>query len=129
MPVRIYALVILAMIAGGAAAAASNEDAMKQLVPTGTLRVGLVVAPSPSAFFVTRDKDGKPHGVTVDLGMALAKQLGVPEKFVIAPNSGEVTDDLAKGSIDVSFMPVDEERKKRIAFGPNYVLVESTYMA
>jgi polar amino acid transport system substrate-binding protein len=26
-------------------------------------------------------------------------------------------------------MPVDEERKKRIAFGPNYVLGESTYMA
>jgi polar amino acid transport system substrate-binding protein len=121
--------VILVMMAAGAAAAAGNEEMMKELVPTGTLRVGLVVAPSPSAFFVSLDTSGKPHGVTVDLGIALAKRLGVPEKFVLAPNSGEVTDDLAKGSIDVSFMPVDEERKKRIAFGPNYVLVESTYMA
>ena len=33
------------------------------------------------------------------------------------------------GAVDVSFMPVDDERRKRIAFGPNYVLGESTYMA
>jgi polar amino acid transport system substrate-binding protein len=26
-------------------------------------------------------------------------------------------------------MPVDEERKKRVAFGPNYVVIESTFMA
>ncbi len=26
-------------------------------------------------------------------------------------------------------MPVDEERKKRLAFGPNYFMIESTYMA
>ncbi len=102
---------------------------MKELVPTGTLRVGLVVAPLPSVFFVTKDANGKPQGVTVDLGAALAKQLNVPVEFVVAPNSGLLTDTLAGGSIDVSFMPVDEERKKRIAFGPSYVLIESTYMA
>jgi polar amino acid transport system substrate-binding protein len=128
MVFRIYALAIAAMMVTGAAAA-GNEEIMKQLVPTGTLRVGLVVAPSPSALFVSKDTNGKPHGVTVDLAMALAKKLGVPEKFVIEPNSGEVTNALAKGSIDVSFVPVDDERKKRIAFGPNYVLIESTYMA
>jgi len=101
---------------------------MKQLVPTGTLWVGLVVAPAPSAFFVTKDAWGKPHGVTVDLGTALAKTLGVPVQFFIAPNSGELTDALANASIDAAFMPVDDERKKRISFGPNYVLIESTYM-
>src|ERR1700744_6550801 len=125
---RTYALAIAAMMAAGAATA-GNEEVMQQLVPTGTLRIGLVVAPSPSALFVSKDANGTPHGVTADLGMALAKKLGVPEKFVIEPNTGEVTDALAKGSIDVSFMPVDDERKKRIAFGPSYVLIESTYMA
>ena len=39
-----------------------------------------------------------------------------------------VTDLLAAGDIDVSFMPVDEERKKRIDFGPYYCMIESTYM-
>jgi polar amino acid transport system substrate-binding protein len=40
-----------------------------------------------------------------------------------------LTDELEAGSIDVSFMPMDEERKKRIAFGSVYFLVESTYLA
>jgi polar amino acid transport system substrate-binding protein len=47
---------------------------------------------------------------------------------MLAPNTGELTDALAAGAIDVSFMPVDDERRKRIDFGPVYFLVESTYM-
>jgi polar amino acid transport system substrate-binding protein len=102
---------------------------MEQLVPTGTLRVGVAAAPLPTTLFVTKDASGKPRGVTVDLGAALAKQLGTPVEFIVAPNTGFLTDALAGGTIDVAFMPVDEERRKRIAFGPYYVLIESTYMA
>jgi polar amino acid transport system substrate-binding protein len=102
---------------------------MKQLVPTGTLRVGVVAAPAPSAFFVTTDANGEPRGVTVDLGLALGRELGVPVEFVIAPNSGVITDATANAAIDVTFMPVDDERKKRVAFGPTYVVIESTFMA
>src|SRR5262249_50901048 len=69
-----------------------------------------------------------PHGVTVDLGEALAKELGVAAEFMVAPNTGELTDALEAGRIDVTFMPVDDERKKRIDFGPVYFEVESTYM-
>ena len=47
---------------------------------------------------------------------------------MVAPNTGELVDALEAGRIDVSFMPVDDERKKRIAFGPVYFEVESTYM-
>ena len=39
-----------------------------------------------------------------------------------------LTDALAEGKIDAAFMPVDEERKRRIAFGPAYVPGESNYM-
>ncbi|MET0747683.1 MAG: transporter substrate-binding domain-containing protein, partial [Rhizobium sp.] len=35
---------------------------------------------------------------------------------------------LESGAIDVSFMPVDEERRKRVAFGPAYYILESTYL-
>lgn len=124
----IYALLLAGAMSAGAATA-SDEVVMKQLVPTGKLRVGVAVAPSPSTFFVTKDASGKPQGVTVDLGVALASALGVPVEYFVAPNSGVLTDAVANGSIDVSFMPVDEERKKRISFGPSYVLIESTYMA
>jgi polar amino acid transport system substrate-binding protein len=104
------------------------RDAMNELAASGRLRVGVVAAPSMSAFFVTQDAAGEPRGVTVDLGAALAAWLGVPVAFMVAPNSGLVTDALATGAIDVSFMPVDDERKTRIAFGPAYFVVESTYL-
>jgi len=101
---------------------------MNELAANGKLRVGVVAAPAMSAFFVTRDAAGAPRGVTVDLGTALAAKLGVPVEFLVAPNSGEVTDALATGAIDVAFMPIDEERKKRLDFGPAYFAVESTYL-
>lgn len=123
------ALAFLVAIAFASPAGAQDADAKKELAPNGTLHVGVAVAPKPSPLFATKDADGKPVGVTVDLGNALAKRLGVPVEFFIAPNTGELTDALAKAAIDVSFMPVDAERKARVAFGPFYVLVESTYMA
>ena len=102
---------------------------MKELIPTGKLRAGVAFAPMPGALFVVKDVDGKPRGVTVDLANELARRLGVAIEFMVAPNTGLLTDALAAGAIDVSFMPVDEERRKRIDFGPAYFLVESTYMA
>ena len=110
-----------------ATTASANESAMKELNPTGKLRVALVFAPSMSIFFVVKEND-KARGVTADLAAALGKKLDVPVATVLFPNSGLATDALEAGNVDVAFMPVDDERKKRIAFGPAYVLGESTYM-
>src|SRR3954470_16458312 len=123
MHIRKLGALMLALLLGTGAAAA-NEAVMKELAPTGKLRVALVFAPSMSVFFVVKDENGKPRGVTADLADALGKKLNVPVEPVLFPNSGLATDALEAGSVDVAFMPVDEERKKRIAFGPNYVLGE-----
>jgi polar amino acid transport system substrate-binding protein len=101
---------------------------MNELIPTGVLRAGVAFAPAPSPLFVVKDADGKPNGVTVDLANELARRLGVPAEFTVAPNTGQLTDALEAGTIDVSFMPIDDERRKRIDFGPAYFMVESTYM-
>jgi polar amino acid transport system substrate-binding protein len=101
---------------------------MSELTPTGKLRAGVAVAPSASPLFVVKDKDGQVRGVTVDLAHELANELGVPLELMVAPNTGELVDALEAGRIDVSFMPVDDERRKRIDFGPVYFEVESTYM-
>jgi len=101
---------------------------VNELTQAGTLRVGVAVAPSASPLFVVKEKDGQPRGVTVDLAHELANELGVPLELMVAPNTGELVDALEAGRIDVSFMPVDDERRKRIDFGPVYFEVESTYM-
>ena len=122
---KVLGVLAALLVAGGAAA---NESAMKELAPTGKLRVGLVFAPSKSVFFIVKDADGKPQGVTTDIAAALGQSLNLPVEYVLFPNSGQATDALEAGSVDVSFMPVDDERKARIAFGPSYCSVESTYM-
>ncbi len=116
---------VTALLIGGAAA---NEDLMKELAPTGKLRVALVFAPTGGTFFVLKEADGKPRGVTADIAAALAQKLTVPVEYVLFPNSGLATDATESGAVDISFMPVDEERKNRLAFGPAYVQGESTYM-
>jgi polar amino acid transport system substrate-binding protein len=108
--------------------ASAQESTMKELAPTGKLRVGVVYAPTMSTFFVLKEGD-KARGVTVDLGEALAKKLNLPVEFVLYPNSGQVTDAVESGAVDVGFMPVDEQRRNRLAIGPDYVRAESTYMA
>jgi polar amino acid transport system substrate-binding protein len=119
-------LIALLLLAGSAAA---DERAVKELVPTGKLRFALVFAPSMSTFFVLKDESGKPRGVTVDLADALAEKLKVPVEYVLFPNSGLVTDALEAGTIDAGFLPPDDERRKRIAFGPLYNVGENTYLA
>jgi polar amino acid transport system substrate-binding protein len=119
------------IVAGGGAAAreeagAALSTARQELAAGGSVRIGVVFAPALSTFFVVKDDAGTAHGVTVDLGNALAATLGVPASFVLAPNSGELTDALEQGRIDVAFMPVDDERRRRVAFGPAYFLLEST---
>jgi polar amino acid transport system substrate-binding protein len=102
---------------------------MKELVPTGKLRVAIAIAPSPSALYALKDStSGRFRGVTVDLGTALAKKLGVQAEFIPHLASGEIQNSAASNKWDVSFMPVDDERKKFVDFGNAYHLLQSTYL-
>jgi len=122
-------VLFLATVAGCASfSGGPTPAALNEIVPTGRLRVGVVAAPALSAFFVTKDADGELRGVPVDLAKELASNLGVPVEFVVAPNSGEVTNAITSGALDIAFLPVDEERKERVAFGPAYFIFESTYL-
>jgi polar amino acid transport system substrate-binding protein len=106
----------------------ASEGLRSQIAPSGRIRLGVVEAPAVTTFFVERVPDGEPRGVTVDLGRALGQHLGLPVEFVVYPNSGQCTKELAAGEIDVGFMPVDDERRKILDFGPAYFLAESTYL-
>ena len=69
-------------------------------------------APAPSALYAIKDEaTGKYRGVTVELGSAIAKKLGVPVEFVPHLASGEIQNSADANRWDVTFMPVDAERK------------------
>ena len=104
-------------------AQAASEAVRNDLAPTGALRVAIAVGPTGSPLWATKDPaSGAPRGVTVDLGRALAVD------FVVYSSSGEITDAAGSGAWDVSFMPVDDERRTKVDFGPDYALGESTYL-
>jgi polar amino acid transport system substrate-binding protein len=106
----------------------ANADGLKdEIAPTGKLRVAIGISPAGGAYWSTKTEAGY-AGVPVDLGKALADQLGVPVEYVAYPNSGQITDAAATGAWDVSFLPEDPERAKKIAFGPIYEVTEATYI-
>jgi polar amino acid transport system substrate-binding protein len=106
----------------------ANADPLKdEIAPTGKLRVAIGISPAGGAYWSTKTESGY-AGVPVDLGKAMADQLGLPVEYVAYPNSGQITDAAAKGAWDVSFLPEDAERAKKIAFGPIYEVAEATYI-
>jgi polar amino acid transport system substrate-binding protein len=120
---------VVAALALTSSVAFAQSPPLGELAPTGKLRVGIAIAPSGSAFWATKDKaSGKPRGVTIDLGAALAKKLGVPVEYVVFANSGAIVTAANDGKWDVTFVPVDDTRKKVVDFAPAYQTFERAFL-
>jgi len=105
----------------------TDAAVLKELAPTGKLRLAIAVAPSPSAQFAIKDGDSY-RGVAVTLGHALAERLGVLIEILPHQASGEIQNSASDNRWDVAFLPVDEERKKFVDFGNAYHLLQSTFL-
>lgn len=106
-----------------------HADVLKdELAPTGKLRVAIGISPAGGAYWSTRTEAGGYAGVPVDLGKAMADQLGVPVEYVAYQNSGQITDSASSGAWDVSFLPKDPERETKMLFGPIYEVTDATYI-
>lgn len=121
-------LMVIAVAGCAAVGPAPDAAVLTDLAPTGKLRFGVAFAPEPSTFFVAKGADGQPSGVAVDLARDLGRQLGRPVEFLVAPNSGQLTDALVSGKVDAALMPVDAERRKKLGIGPIYFIGENTYL-
>jgi polar amino acid transport system substrate-binding protein len=103
-------------------------DALKdEIAPTGKLRVAIAISPAGGAFWSIKTATGY-AGVPVDLGKAMAEQLGVPVEYVAHNNSGQIVDAVGKGTWDITFLPKDPEREGRMSFGPIYEVADATYI-
>jgi polar amino acid transport system substrate-binding protein len=110
-------------------ATGTADQAIKELAPTGKLRVAIAVGPAASALWCVRDPaTGKPRGVPVELGSGLARKLKVPVELVEYDSSGKIIAATNSGAWDVTFVPVDDDRKKVVDFGAPYHLLQSTYL-
>src|SRR5579863_919515 len=91
---RIGGLILgVAILMSGSAHADGLKD---QIAPTGKLRVAIGISPAGGAYWSTKTENGY-AGVPVDLGKALADQLGLPVEYVTYSNSGLITDAASSG--------------------------------
>ncbi len=105
------------------------HKATSDLFPTGRLRVAIAISAAPGAFWASRDPaTGEPRGVSVDLARAFAEELGAPLELVVYENSSSITAAAARGEWDATFIPMDDDRAKKIDFGPVYNVAESTFL-
>ena len=122
-------LLAAALLAAPPASAQDTAAAKAELAPTGTLRVAIAVGPAPSGTYSLKDAaTGQYRGVPVDLSTELAKKLGVPIEYIPYAGTGEIQAAAAAGVWDLTFMPVDDERRKILDFGSPYHLLQSTYL-
>jgi polar amino acid transport system substrate-binding protein len=116
------------MVILGTKAWAAPPDAVHELAPDGSLRVAInygnpVLAQQP------RSGD-EPRGVSAELARELGRQLGVPVRFVIFNQAGQVTEALKSNpkAWDIAFLAIDPVRAQGIDFTAPYVVIEGAYL-
>ena len=103
-----------------------TPDIKRELAPTGTLRVGINL----SNFLLVTGKTawGDPVGVAPDMGVEIARRLGVPVKYITFKTPGELADMAATDTWDIGLIGAEPQRAAKIAFSPAYCEIEATYI-
>jgi len=116
----------LALAAAGAAAAEPpSSAALKDLAPTGKLRVTFIVS---NPVHVVKDAGGF-RGPAIDLGRELANRLGVPFEPLGHPRASDIVASAKSGAWDLAFLAFDPERSDVVDFSPAYLEAHNGYLA
>jgi polar amino acid transport system substrate-binding protein len=151
---KITAGVALLIGLAGAAVAANDIPASRDVAPTGSLRVAIAVTPPEHGsheeminglyapidaviggmiWAIRNDASGEVHGVTVELAKAAAARMNVPLQLIQYQTFREIRAAAAKDAWDISFMSdrasMDADAdEKFVDQGPFYIADEVTYL-
>ena len=127
-PVKLAGLLLTAVgfIAACTSVQTPPPTVRSELAPTGKLRVGLILS---NQVLVTKDtQTGELRGISVSLGKALARRLGVAFEAVGYPNPALLVQSFGKNEWDVAFLAFDPARARDVEFSPAYMVVDNTYL-
>ncbi len=103
-----------------------NPEIIEDLAPTGVLRAAINMS---NFLLVTgRTDDGDPVGVSPDMAVELARQLGVKLKLIQYKTPGEIADDAGIGKWDIGNIGAEPQRAEKIDFTSAYCEIQATYM-
>ena len=98
---------------------------MKDLTPTGKLRVGVNLS---NFLLVQRNDDGSVRGIVPDLAQEIGRRIGAEVVLVKYEKVGEVAEGGMRGEWDIAFIGAEPQRAKDIDFTAPYVEIEATYL-
>ena len=98
---------------------------MKDLIPTGRLRVGVNLG---NFLLVQRNADGSVRGIVPDLAHEIARRLGTTADLILFEKVGDVAAGAKTGAWDVAFIGAEPQRAADIDFTEPYVEIEATYL-
>ena len=101
----------------------ASAQPVAEIAPTGKLRAAINYG---NAVLASKDANGQPQGVSVDLARALGARIGVPVELVTFDSAGKVSSSV--GQWDIAFLAVDPARATDIAFTAPYVIIEGAYL-
>ncbi|MGY8661105.1 ABC transporter substrate-binding protein [Bradyrhizobium sp. UFLA05-109] len=117
---------LVAVVASGLAGATARADGEAQiLAPSGTLHVGIY--PGSPTSMVT-DTNGKPHGVSYDLGGELAKRLGVPVDYVRFERVADIVTAIHDGKVDFTVTNATPVRANDVSFTNPVLAIELGFL-
>jgi polar amino acid transport system substrate-binding protein len=120
-------VVALATLAGcSGLAPAPDAAAVKDLAPSGKLRVGLY--PGTPTSIIGDAASGNARGVGFDLGRALAQRAGVPFEPVVYARNADVQAAAKAGAVDMVFTNATPARMNDLDFSPVVLQVEHGYL-
>jgi polar amino acid transport system substrate-binding protein len=118
---RAFLACLVVLFTGSVALAQSaTPEQNAQLAPTGKLRAAMVTIP----FLAKQDAGGQAAGVAADLGVEMARAMGVPYEAMVfkAPLDGVAA--VRDGKADVTFLAPTPERIRLIDFAPAFMEME-----
>jgi polar amino acid transport system substrate-binding protein len=123
---KIFSVALCALLAACVTAEVAPSSVVRELAPTGKLRVAINYGNSVLA--QRGPSLSEPRGVSADLARELARRLRVPIEFVSYEGAGRVTADATKNAWDVGFVARDPKRAEDITFTDAYVIIEGGYL-
>jgi polar amino acid transport system substrate-binding protein len=106
-------------------ASCANPAARTEAAPTGSLRLGFALV----GLWASREPgSGQLQGLAIELGTALAAQLGVPLAPLPHANLSSLIEKGRAGEWDVAISVVTPERRALFDYSPTVMLDEATYL-
>ncbi len=99
----------------------------RALDPAASRPLRIAINLANTALVRTREHDGEPHGIAVDLGRALGEWLGRPVRLVTFPSAGSLMASLGEEGWDVAFIAVDPARAERVTYSRPYMQIEGVF--